>query len=208
MAVQERLTSWNLTRLSDQFKDMSLTRFLGISRKTAVQQYGNEFASRHQRLCDELRSTLYSKRLTDQQDATPVNYVKSCSAEECLLALTSGIETMCVSRNEKSDIGSTASGVRVSPRMSRTPIASRLGPLQMAHVSIKTRLGSKKRHRNQRRFIHHRDRIDVRRNLSAAFQAENEYYTPRANRRYAFTVPRAPVKERLGTTLSRRRLDF
>lgn len=198
MAVHEYLTSWNLTRLCDQFKGTSLTRFLSISHTTAVQQYGEDFACHHQRLCDKLRTALYSKRLADKRDATTEGSVKSCTADECLLALTSGIETMCVSGVRDSDKAATVPASpeprdRALPQMPRTPIKSRLGPLPPRRTPIKMRRRSQRRHR--RRFIEHHG---VRRNLNAAFQAESEYCTPRANRYYAFNVPRAPVKDRLG----------
>lgn len=209
MAVQECLINWNLTRLCDQFKGTSLTSFLSISHNTAVREYGEEFASHHRRLCDKLRTVLYSKRLTDKRDGTPVASVAPCNADDCLIALTADLETMCVSRNGKPDRVDTVPcspppRTRVSPpRSSETPpIANRLGPMPKSHYSINKRLGFKKRRRNRRRFVEHRDCDDnyVRRNLNPGFQEEIEYNTPRANRHYAFTVPRVPVKERLGTT--------
>lgn len=211
MAVQEYLTIWNLKHLSDKFEATSLASFLSISHNTAVMCYGENFASHHQKLCDTLRSVLYTKRLRDR-DVTPVTPGRE---EGCLLDVTSSMKTMCVSHDEpsdKTDNNPTRWEIHTPPHAKRYPVTDRLGPLRMPHTSIKMRLGSNTKHRRRRNQC--RGNNNVRRDLNPAFRRDREY-TPHND--CTFTRSRVPVKERLGVITDRksrdvrvtqRRLDF
>lgn len=197
MAVQEYLDLWNLTQLSDRFGDTTFINFLGMS-KTAALTYGKDFANRHGELCEQIRTVLYSKRLTDNATSKPNSDV---------LALSKAVETMCVTRNGKTR--------KVTSSKSEPSIMTRLGPIPLEHMRIKDRLGRpverrprRNRHVRRTRYCSMEHGIDgFRKNLNVIFEemegqenrnTQENMNTPFPTRRPEPSVPRVPVKHRLG----------
>lgn len=190
MAVHHYLTIWNLGHLCDRFKNTSFTTFLGMTRHHALHQYGEEFADRHQRLCNQLRNVLYSKRLMDTTHENSLqawNKVQGQTTEATCIETTSAL-AQGTGGYPTEGVVSPMAQLAVSPVPPRAP--------------VKSRLGLRRRDRSALNHAGGKDRI--RRNLSYEFEAVNMYCTPRRNKQYTSKGTRVPVKARLGAPVKLR----
>lgn len=73
MAVQSYLTEWDQCQHSDNFKHVTLDRFLAIPYRQLMEDYGEHFAKQHRSLCDTLRKVLMEKLLSERTQYTPPN---------------------------------------------------------------------------------------------------------------------------------------
>lgn len=139
MAVQSYLTEWDQCCHSDNFKHVTLDRFLAIPHRELMDDYGASFATQHRNLCKTLRKVLTKKLLVDRRQCTPSTPRKRRPLE--IDNLSCKIKSLSI----RDRVGVKNKSFNGSPRSTALSVSN-----CKTRVSVKDRLGAPVRARKGR----------------------------------------------------------